>query len=88
MPQVAALERKRRARILREEGAKALGRFLASRVGGQAQIVVERAGRGRCEHYAPVAFEGAAKPGNVITVALTGIKDDVLIGRPVNRHGR
>ncbi len=88
MPQVTATERKRRAKVLRDVGAKALGRYLASRVGGQAQIVVEQPGRGRSEHYAPVVFNGAAKPGDVITVALRGVKDDALIGRPVNRHGR
>ncbi len=92
MPQVAAIDRKRRARCLRDEGAKALGEFLASRVGNQAQIVVEQPGRGRSEHYAPVVFapvdfESAAKPGDVITVALTGVKDDVLVGRPINHHG-
>ncbi len=87
MPQVAASERKRRAKVLRDVGAKALGEFLTSCVGGQAQIVVEQAGRGRSEHYAPVVFNGTAKPGDVITVAVGGVEDDVLVGRPVNHHG-
>ena len=83
MPPVSrALVRERAAR-LRAAGAAALARALAARVGTNAQILVERPGFGRSEHYAPVRFEGAAATGDVIRVNLTSAHPDMLVGQSV-----
>ncbi len=83
MPQVPkALARERAAR-LRGAGAAALERRLASHVGATAQILVERPGFGRSEHYAPVSFDGDAATGAVVKVALLRAEPDQLIGRQI-----
>ena len=70
MPQLPkALVRERAAR-LRAAGAAALERALGSRVGTEAQVLIEQAGFGRSEHYAPVAIDGDAAPGTVVRVRL------------------
>jgi threonylcarbamoyladenosine tRNA methylthiotransferase MtaB len=72
MPQVPAQIRKERAARLRTTGEAALARFLASRVGTDAEILVEKVGHGRSEHYAPVRLACArgadARPGDLARV--------------------
>jgi len=72
MPQSPRALVKERAARLRAAGVGALARSLASRVGGEARVLVEKPGFGRSEHYAPVAFEGG-QPGELfITMAKEG----------------
>jgi len=80
MPQSPRALVKERASRLREAGASALAHSLASRVGGDAQVLVEKPGFGRCEHYAPVAFQGGL-PGEILRLRLTGASPDRLFGR-------
>ncbi|HLF58230.1 MAG TPA: tRNA (N(6)-L-threonylcarbamoyladenosine(37)-C(2))-methylthiotransferase MtaB [Alphaproteobacteria bacterium] len=80
MPQTASRTVKARAARLREEGMRARNRYLASQVGTRAQVLVEREGFGRSEHFAPVRFAGAATPGAILPVAITGVIDDELAG--------
>ncbi len=77
--QVPVATRKARAERLRSLGAAAPQRFLESRVGGPARVLVEKPGFGHCEHFAPVAITGGA-PGEIIDVRLTGIADGRLLG--------
>jgi len=79
MPQVPAAQRKARAARLRAAGDAALARFLAARVGGTAQVLVERPGLGRSEHYAPVALDGGT-PGEIVTARIIGAGADTLRG--------
>jgi threonylcarbamoyladenosine tRNA methylthiotransferase MtaB len=80
MPQLPrALVRERAAR-LRAAGEAGLSRGLAARVGSRAQILIERAGFGRSEHYAPVCFDDAGAIGTVIPVMLTRAAPDMLFG--------
>ncbi len=81
MPQVPAAERKERAARLRGLGEAALGYFLASRVGTTAQVLIEKPGSGRSEHYAPVALEGS--PGSVVKARITGVAGGRLLGAPL-----
>ncbi|MEX2644495.1 MAG: tRNA (N(6)-L-threonylcarbamoyladenosine(37)-C(2))-methylthiotransferase MtaB [Acetobacterales bacterium] len=82
MPQVPGDVRKERAQRLRERGASALRDFLAARVGGTAEVLVERDARGRSEHYAEVDRAGAAvAPGAIVRAAITGVSGDSLSGR-------
>jgi len=82
MPQVPIDIRRERAKRLREAGAAAERRFLASRVGGQAMVLVEGADRGLSEHYAPVRLAGSALDGELVQADITGVEDGTLIGAP------
>jgi len=55
MPQVEKAVRKERAARLRAAGEAAAETFLNSRIGSRAAVLVESEGRGRSEHFAPVA---------------------------------
>jgi threonylcarbamoyladenosine tRNA methylthiotransferase MtaB len=85
MPAVPKPERKARAQRLRAAGAAAEARFLESRVGRTAQVLVETEGpagsMGRSEHYAPVAVDGPI--GEIVPVRLTGVAEGRLLGEPL-----
>ncbi|MFQ5776297.1 MAG: tRNA (N(6)-L-threonylcarbamoyladenosine(37)-C(2))-methylthiotransferase MtaB [Kiloniellaceae bacterium] len=82
MPQIPVRVRKERARRLRTLGEAALARFLESRVGTRAHVLVEKDGFGRSEHYAPVEVAGGAS-GRIVPVRITGVAGNRLIGRPL-----
>jgi len=89
MPAVPVALRRARARALREEGARVLDRYLASRVGTTARVLVEREGFGRSEQHAPVLLPVSGGPapgrqgaGDIIAVDIVGHKSVSLIGRP------
>ena len=79
MPQVPVAVRKARARRLRARGAAQLARFLDSRIGARARVLVEREGLGRCEHFAPVDMDGGAV-GAIVPARITGRRDGHLVG--------
>ena len=81
MPQVPVPVRKARAARLRATGKAALGRFLESRVGTQAQVLVEKGELGRSEHFAPVRLDRSAEPGTVVRARIIGAADGGLLGR-------
>jgi threonylcarbamoyladenosine tRNA methylthiotransferase MtaB len=87
MPQVPAPVRKERAARLRTAGEAALARSLARRVGTDAEILIEKAGHGRSEHYAPVRLACArgagARPGDLVRAHVTGAGHAMLEGRIV-----
>jgi threonylcarbamoyladenosine tRNA methylthiotransferase MtaB len=58
---------KERAARLRAKGAQALCRHLDGHIGKTAQVLIERAGRGRLENFTEV--EGAAGPAGAIVPA-------------------
>ena len=80
MPQSPRALVKERAARLRRAAAAALARSLASRVGDDARVLVEKPGFGRCEHYAPVDFAGG-RPGEILRLNLTGASPERLSGR-------
>jgi len=82
MPQLPRSLVKERAARLREAGASALGRSLASRVGETAQVLVEQPGFGRSEHFAPVAFSGEGVRGEIRALRLTEVSSGNLVGLP------
>ena len=81
MPQVPGDVRKERAARLRAAGESALDRFLISRVGHRAQVLVEGVRKGRCPHYAPVRLAFDAIPGRVVEVTIDGVADRQLTAR-------
>ncbi|WP_119167052.1 tRNA (N(6)-L-threonylcarbamoyladenosine(37)-C(2))-methylthiotransferase MtaB [Algihabitans albus] len=78
MPTVPKPERKARAQRLRAAGAAAEARFLESRLGQTAEVLIESEGLGRSEHYAPVLAEGPV--GEIVSVRLTGLAEGKLVG--------
>jgi threonylcarbamoyladenosine tRNA methylthiotransferase MtaB len=83
MPQVNGAVRKERARLLREAGDQAAQRWLTSRIGTMADILVESEQLGRSEHYAPVVLAEVAQPGAVIRARICDARDGRLVGRLV-----
>ena len=81
MAQLPVAERRARAHRLREAGASALARFLGSRVGTEAGVLVEQGERGRTEHFAPVRLDRAAMSGSVVRAEIVGAGPDALEAR-------
>ncbi len=81
IPQLPRALVRERARRLRQAGAAALARALEQRVGSHAQVLVERPGFGRSEHYAPVSFTGDAAEGTVVQVRVTRAEPAMLFGQ-------
>ena len=82
MPQVPGPVRRARAAELREAGARATARHFADRIGQRIEVVVEGETTARSPDFAPVRLEFAARPGDIIPVALVGATHDYLIGAP------
>ena len=85
MPQVAVPVRRARAKRLREMGIQALGTYMQGRVGTIAEVLVESAGCGRTEHYAPIRLDaapGSGLPpvGARVRARVTGVADGALNG--------
>ena len=80
MPQVSGDIVHERAHRLRQAGAALLARSLASRIGTTAAVLVEGAGFGHSEHYAPVRFPGGVARGEIARLRLTGAAADALLG--------
>ena len=80
MPQVEKAVRKERAARLRAAGARAERAFLDNRIGTTAEVLIEKDGFGRSEHYAPVRIEG--QPGEIVRAKIVGLEDGHLLGVP------
>jgi threonylcarbamoyladenosine tRNA methylthiotransferase MtaB len=78
MPQVPGPVIRERAARLRTAGAAALRQSLEARIGSTAEVLVERGGVGRTEHYAPIRL--AAPDGALVRARVTGLADESLLG--------
>jgi threonylcarbamoyladenosine tRNA methylthiotransferase MtaB len=83
MPQVPPGVRRTRGRLLREAGDRARAAYLAGRVGGTTEVLVETDGIGRCPYYAPVRLDRrpvskTMVPGTIVAVTITGADADTL----------
>ncbi len=81
MPQMPGNMRKERAARLRAAGEAAVQTHLASRFGAQDNVLVERAGFGRTEGFAPVKTPDDLPEGTIAPMRLTGIADHHLIAK-------
>jgi threonylcarbamoyladenosine tRNA methylthiotransferase MtaB len=79
MPQVPAPVRKARAARLRAAGEAARARYLESRAGSPAHVLVERHGFGHDEYFAPVRLNMAAPPGAIVPARVTGVEGGELL---------
>jgi len=71
---------KERAARLRAAGDAALAAELASRVGGETDVLIERPGRGRTEFYATVDFAEPALTASVRRMRLIDSNGNSLVG--------
>ncbi|MFN4312275.1 MAG: tRNA (N(6)-L-threonylcarbamoyladenosine(37)-C(2))-methylthiotransferase MtaB [Ferrovibrio sp.] len=78
MPQLPIELRRARAADLRRRADAALNRFLSSRIGSQASILVEQQGLGRDETYAPVILPDSMEKGSVVTARIAAAHDGKL----------
>ncbi len=83
MPQVAKPLRKERALRLRELGERQVKRFLDSRIGSEASVLIEKDGLGRSEHFAPVAMTGplGKRVGGIVAARITARNGQQLEGK-------
>lgn len=86
MPQVPVPVRRERAARLRASGEASLARFLAQRMGREAAALVEAPGRGRTEHYAPIALPLAFAPGAIARVRVADSTGDMLVAEGAERE--
>ena len=86
MPPVPVPVRRERAASLRAAGVAALKRFLAGQVRKTVAALVEQPGRGRTEHYAPIALPHRFEPGTIARVRVADATADRLIAEAAE-HG-
>lgn len=79
MPQVEKAVRKERGARLREVGKAHLQQFLQARIGKKASVLVEKPGRGRCEHYTMVELDETIPVGTIMQVEIAAVKEERLI---------
>lgn len=78
--QVPVPARKARASALRALGQERMQAFLTRHVGTTRQVIVEKGGLGRTEHFAEVALDKVYPVGSLQTMTLTGVADNRLTG--------
>jgi threonylcarbamoyladenosine tRNA methylthiotransferase MtaB len=80
MPQLPNAVIKERAARLRAAAETALAAQLATRIGDETDVLIERPGMGRAAFYAPVSFTGLGEAGSVRHMRLVGSTGRDLIG--------
>jgi threonylcarbamoyladenosine tRNA methylthiotransferase MtaB len=83
MPQLPGGVIKERAARLRAAGEAALAGELVSRIGAEAEVLVERPGKGRAEFYAAVSFATSESEGTVRRMRFVDSNARSLVGVPV-----
>ncbi|MGB0720014.1 MAG: tRNA (N(6)-L-threonylcarbamoyladenosine(37)-C(2))-methylthiotransferase MtaB [Bdellovibrionales bacterium] len=81
--QVPVPIRKDRAKRLRDLGDRQLQKLLRQSIGKTAQVIVEKNNFARTESFCPVRLLGDFPPGAYISVKLTAIDDDKMLGAPI-----
>jgi threonylcarbamoyladenosine tRNA methylthiotransferase MtaB len=87
MPQVPVPVRRERAARLRASGDAALARFLAAQKGREVAALVETPGRGRTEHYAPIALPLGFAAGTIARVRVAASTGDMLVAEGAVAEG-
>jgi threonylcarbamoyladenosine tRNA methylthiotransferase MtaB len=85
MPQVEPKLVKERARRLREACARRKQAWLERLVGTRQRVLVEKAGFGHAENFAPVRLGHSRESGNdgeIVDVIVTGVDSEMLLGVP------
>ncbi len=72
MPQVARALVKERAARLRDKGAGALSRYLATQAGAEVEVLMEREGWGRTRQFAEIGLSADVPPGALMRARVSG----------------
>lgn len=80
MPQVPKSIRHERAKILREEGAMELQKFMEKNIGRITDVIVEKDGVGHSDNFTTVKILGNIEAGKLVRVKLISIEDGHIIG--------
>ena len=83
MPRLSGAVIRERAARLRAAGEAALAADLATRIGAETDVLIERPGMGRAAFYAAVSSEAAATEGVIQRMRIIGTGGRSLIGVPV-----
>ncbi|MFD0910818.1 tRNA (N(6)-L-threonylcarbamoyladenosine(37)-C(2))-methylthiotransferase MtaB [Ruegeria arenilitoris] len=70
---------KERAARLREAGDTQVARHLAAQLGKTHHILMENSHMGRTEQFTEVTFANAQPEGQIVTAAITGVRDQQLV---------
>jgi threonylcarbamoyladenosine tRNA methylthiotransferase MtaB len=81
MPQLPMALRRERAARLRAAGATARQNYLAARVGGIAEVLVERGCAARDQYYASVELDAELAPGSLAQARILAVGTGRLIGQ-------
>jgi threonylcarbamoyladenosine tRNA methylthiotransferase MtaB len=81
MPQLGARVARERGARLRAKGDAAREARFHAMIGGTHCVLVEKPGFGHSACFAPVLFEGAAIPGSIVSVLITGVDANRLTAR-------
>lgn len=84
LPQLDRRLIKGRAKALRLIGKEQADAFRAAQIGKIAEVLVETGGMGHSAHYLPVSFDGAHRLGDIVSLLITGVDNDRLIGEDVS----
>ncbi|HVZ09528.1 tRNA (N(6)-L-threonylcarbamoyladenosine(37)-C(2))-methylthiotransferase MtaB [Rhodopila sp.] len=79
MPAVPKPDRKARAALLREAGARNETAFLAAQVGATVSVLTEAAQTGHTEHFAPVRLAHVTGSGRLLAARVTGTAQGALL---------
>ncbi|MHA6299423.1 tRNA (N(6)-L-threonylcarbamoyladenosine(37)-C(2))-methylthiotransferase MtaB [Devosia sp. CAU 1758] len=79
MPRVDKAIARQRAALLRAEGERQVAALCATRIGRIENVLVERGGMGRTEHFIPVRVD-AREAGRLLSMRITGMDGDSLMG--------
>ncbi len=77
--QVPVPVRKQRAAALRQACEKELEKFMHTRIGKTENILVEKGGIGRSEHFVPVKISGDHQQGALIRADINSVNDGLMI---------
>ncbi len=77
MPQIPPADRKRRAALLRKEGAARMHALLDAGIGSEISVLMEKDGMGHCERFLPVRMGEAFAPGTMVRARVTARAGDV-----------
>ena len=83
IPRLSGAVIRERAARLRAAGEAALAADLATRIGAETDVLIERPGMGRAAFYAAVSSEAAATEGVIQRMRIIGTGGRSLIGVPV-----
>jgi threonylcarbamoyladenosine tRNA methylthiotransferase MtaB len=74
---------KARAASLRAKGDEALAAHLASRIGSEQTLLVEKPGFGRTACFAQARFDSPAQPGEIVRVRVAAATPTHLIAEAI-----